>query len=480
MSETSARVGVGFWIIDSSMLVATMTGFPRLRQPWTMRDCQKGTSSTGSSAPFFVCFEVFWKRENGWGKKSEFFFLFSVKVIPSPPPPLSSSLLPLSFQEEREEKKNSLSPLLTKVPASHHRAVDSIQDLLEVVDRVRRLDLCQHADLRPLLRQIALELVDHVGVAHERQRVVVDAHVDAELQVEPVLVCDGRQVGRFPPDVEVAARLDRAAVDDLALDVAVRLGHDAEALHPPVDEQRVPDRDVVDEAIVVDRDAAPGAVGPLVDGKSVAVPLAHLDRSDEVSRPHLWPFRVEHDREAPSPQGVVLLDEVDHGLVGRVVPVAHVEPGDVHPGVGEREQALALVGRRADGADDLGLARQRVRVEVEGVGRAQEVVDVVRGGLGGEAAARRGAVVAEGAGAAVGVGGRRGGFAAGRRRLRGGGGLLGGRGGGVVGELDARVVSRERRGLFAVVGMEWKRKRETERERKRESKRKRGREKKRG
>ena len=149
MSETSARVGVGFWIIDSSMLVATMTGFPRLRQPWTMRDCQKGTSSTGSSAPFFVCFEVFWKRENGWGKKSEFFFLFSVKVIPSPPPPLSSSLLPLSFQEEREEKKNSLSPLLTKVPASHHRAVDSIQDLLEVVDRVRRLDLCQHADLRP-------------------------------------------------------------------------------------------------------------------------------------------------------------------------------------------------------------------------------------------------------------------------------------------------------------------------------------------
>ena len=40
---TSARVGVGLVIMDSSMLVATITGLPRLRQPCTMRACQKGT-----------------------------------------------------------------------------------------------------------------------------------------------------------------------------------------------------------------------------------------------------------------------------------------------------------------------------------------------------------------------------------------------------------------------------------------------------
>jgi formyltetrahydrofolate synthetase len=33
MSETSARVGAGLLIMDSNMLVATMTGLPRLRHP---------------------------------------------------------------------------------------------------------------------------------------------------------------------------------------------------------------------------------------------------------------------------------------------------------------------------------------------------------------------------------------------------------------------------------------------------------------
>ena len=40
---TSARVGVGLVIMLSSMLVATITGFPRRRHPCTMRDCQNGT-----------------------------------------------------------------------------------------------------------------------------------------------------------------------------------------------------------------------------------------------------------------------------------------------------------------------------------------------------------------------------------------------------------------------------------------------------
>ena len=38
--RTSARVGVGLSIMDSSMLVATMTGLPRLRQPCTILLCQ--------------------------------------------------------------------------------------------------------------------------------------------------------------------------------------------------------------------------------------------------------------------------------------------------------------------------------------------------------------------------------------------------------------------------------------------------------
>ena len=45
---------------------------------------------------------------------------------------------------------------------------------------------------RTLLGEVVLELVDDVGAAHERQGVVVDAHIDAELEVQPVLVRDRR------------------------------------------------------------------------------------------------------------------------------------------------------------------------------------------------------------------------------------------------------------------------------------------------
>jgi hypothetical protein len=54
-----------------------------------------------------------------------------------------------------------------------------------------------------VLDEVLLELVDDVGGAHEGQRVVVHAHVDAELEVQPVLVRDGRQVGALAPDVQV-------------------------------------------------------------------------------------------------------------------------------------------------------------------------------------------------------------------------------------------------------------------------------------
>lgn len=41
ISETSARVGVGWLIILSSILVATITGFPMLRQPLMIWPCTR-------------------------------------------------------------------------------------------------------------------------------------------------------------------------------------------------------------------------------------------------------------------------------------------------------------------------------------------------------------------------------------------------------------------------------------------------------
>ena len=53
------------------------------------------------------------------------------------------------------------------------------------------------------MRQPVLELIDDVGVADKGERVVVDAHVHAELDVQPVALRDGRQVCALPADVQV-------------------------------------------------------------------------------------------------------------------------------------------------------------------------------------------------------------------------------------------------------------------------------------
>jgi hypothetical protein len=50
-SEVSARVGIGLEIIDSSIWVATMTGFAMRRLSSTARFCTIGTASSGSSTP---------------------------------------------------------------------------------------------------------------------------------------------------------------------------------------------------------------------------------------------------------------------------------------------------------------------------------------------------------------------------------------------------------------------------------------------
>ncbi len=49
--RTSARVGVGYWIIDSRSCDATMTGLLRLRQTFMMASCTDGTCSSGIWAP---------------------------------------------------------------------------------------------------------------------------------------------------------------------------------------------------------------------------------------------------------------------------------------------------------------------------------------------------------------------------------------------------------------------------------------------
>ena len=54
------------------------------------------------------------------------------------------------------------------------------------------------------MREVSLELIDDFCIPYEREGVVINSHVDAELEIEPVLVSDGRQISTLSPDIEMS------------------------------------------------------------------------------------------------------------------------------------------------------------------------------------------------------------------------------------------------------------------------------------
>ncbi len=178
--RASARVGVGLVIMDSSMLVATMTGLPRLRQPCTMRACQNGTCARAPASA----------RAPQLGKPHE-----KGANSPAAPqrtvnPPKSCTRVP--HNGRRRLKSQILKSLIgctrssleytrcrrclplschgcaaaggqgrarsgprlldrqfgAQVAARDHGAVHRVQDLVQVAHAVRALNLGQHADGR--------------------------------------------------------------------------------------------------------------------------------------------------------------------------------------------------------------------------------------------------------------------------------------------------------------------------------------------
>ena len=145
-SEASARVGAGLVIIDSSIWVATMTGLALSRALLMTSFCRNGTSSSGHSTP--------------------------------------------------------------RSPRATMNASKASDDLVEVVDRLRLLDLRDHGDEHALLAHHLADRLDVLGRAHERQRHEVDGEVEREPQVLDVLLREGRDADRDPGQVEALVVAD--------------------------------------------------------------------------------------------------------------------------------------------------------------------------------------------------------------------------------------------------------------------------------
>lgn len=72
-----------------------------------------------------------------------------------------------------------------------------------------------HLRLRAVAPQVGLQLPDALSISHEGEGVEVHAHPDAKVDVLPVLVSDGRQVGRLASNVEMPPAAHHAPVEYL-------------------------------------------------------------------------------------------------------------------------------------------------------------------------------------------------------------------------------------------------------------------------
>ncbi len=291
-SVASARVGRAFPVIDSSICVAVMTGFPRRFARWTSRFCSMAIRSIGISTP-----------------RSP-----RAIMMPSAAPRIPS-IRPRAIARSILAMRNGLCPAAWAV-ATH------------LVEVFRRGD---------------------EGLAHR-----VDAVLECELQA--LLVPRGKGVdpevdaGR----VEPLARAELAPGHHATRHVVPPDLLHFEADDPVVQIQGVSLPDRCGEAAEVDR-CAGGVAHDGVGREGERVPRLEQDRlRRHGADAYLRPGEVRHDGERPARPAGGAAEVFDDPPVVLEDPVGKVQPGDVHPRKEQLVHDLRRIGRRADGADDPG------------------------------------------------------------------------------------------------------------------------------
>ena len=208
----------------------------------------------------------------------------------------------------------------------------------------------------PSERMSALRLLDVGRLPHERERDVVDAVLDAERQVAPVLLGERRRRQPRAGQVHALVRLQRPADHDRRLDLLAVHGHDAQLEVAVVEQDAVARLDVARQRVVGGRDAPGVALDGLVGGDDDAAARDQLDRpaARELARADLGPAQVLQDGDRP----LLPLRDLAHRLQDRqvvgVLAVREVEPDDVGAGVDQALEDGGLARGGADGGNDLG------------------------------------------------------------------------------------------------------------------------------
>jgi hypothetical protein len=247
--------------------------------------------------------------------------------------------------------------LHAEVAAGDHDGVEGVDDLFEVVDRLRLLHLGDDRQAHAELVHDRVYVFDVARAAHEGQGDHVGAHAGLVLaqrpaQVGHVLVGQRRHGDRDAGQVDALVVGDLAAFDGHALDPrAVHRDHFEG--HPAVVDQDAVARGAVPRQPLVRGGAdLPGARHVFSgDGEPVAA-RQHVRAVREAAQADLRALQVHQD--AHGPPGVVggLAQVEIPGLVFGVRTVGQVQPADVEPCGDQCRELLGCLGRRAEGTDD--------------------------------------------------------------------------------------------------------------------------------
>ncbi len=288
-SLASARVGSAWWIMDSSICVAVIAGFPCSSEQRMIRFWTSGTAAGPISTP--------------------------------------------------------------RSPRATMTASEAEMIALQLLDGLGLLDLRDHERCRARAVQELAQGVDVARRAHERERDEVDSDRERELEVGEILLGERGDRDRRAWDVDALVRVDLSADRNLAARPSGLHLLDLQVHEAVVDEDVLPGHQDFGEHRRADGQVARLA-GPVAREDDLVAAREH-DRCREVADAKLRALQIGDQREWPAGTRLGLADEQSALRVVLVRAVREVEARRVHPGVDELVEHLPGRGGWADRADDL-------------------------------------------------------------------------------------------------------------------------------
>ncbi len=237
-----------------------------------------------------------------------------------------------------------------EIAARHHDGVGEIDDLLEVIERRRLLDLGH--DRRAAAGKLA-RFGDVLRPLHERERDPGDAERHGEVHVGAVLLGHGAEGQHGIGQADALAAAEHAARHHLGVDADVARLDDAEPELAVVEEQRMAGLHGLKDLRMRQMHAAEPADQFAAD-EAQHVALGEPDPARlELADAEFGSLEVDQNADGAGEFGLELADDGVDVAQAVMRGVAHVHAEHVGAGLEQASHRLFVVGGRTERGDDL-------------------------------------------------------------------------------------------------------------------------------